>query len=118
MCAAHRRSERRKANATTTTQAAPCFRVQSAGSASREKTTIHHNGGGGGSALFSLMDCRLLRDGALWCGQEELWESAPRKARGGEDGCVCVVNSASLKKTLKIISESETQMCTLAAGVN
>lgn len=57
------------------------FRGSVADPCSREAATIRHNGGGG-SAVFSLMDCRLLREDALWCGQEELWESTPREAQG------------------------------------
>lgn len=63
------------------------FRGKAVARRSRGGTVILRNGGGG-SALFSLMDCRLLREDALWCGQEELWESTPREARGG--GCVCL----------------------------
>lgn len=59
---------------------------------SREETGVRRNGGGG-SALLSLMDCRLPREDALWCGQEELWDGTPRGALGRKDGYVCLLKT-------------------------
>lgn len=75
-------TQENKHNSSNNNTNSAVFSVQRQSGGSREAATIRHNGGGGGSVLFSLMDCRLLREDTLWCGQEELWESMPRETQG------------------------------------